>query len=261
MQSQNYLDNVILANFKLLVDKNFYSSIINRNNEIIGCTDLSARAFGFSNHDELIKLKLSTKEYGNREIAKYIFKGAYNQISADKIHQYVHKVYLLQEYVFRTGMVVSYIDMLPYNNKFKTYIVTLVPLYCDEQEIVALQTFSNETRVFHFQDYLAYNKIDEVCVDEKELSERELEIMFLLSHGLTQEQCAQIQNISRSTVATIIKNLCTKFGVSGSNSKALQQIAFQSGHHRVIPKSLWKPCVIITDSKAVNFINRELARK
>ena len=45
-------------------------------------------------------------------------------------------------------------------------------------KIVALQTFSNETRVFHFQDYLAYNKIDEVCIDDKELSERELEIMF-----------------------------------------------------------------------------------
>jgi DNA-binding CsgD family transcriptional regulator len=191
---------------------------------------------------------------------------AYNQMSASEIHQYVHKIYLLQEYVFSTEMVVSYIDMLPYNNKFKTYIVTLIPLYYEGQEIIALQTFSNETRVFHFQDYLAYNSksidsMDEMCIDEKEFSERELEIMFLLSHGLTQEQCAQIQGISRSTVATMIKNLCIKFKVAGSNSRALQQIAFQNGHHRIIPKSLWKPCVIIADSKAASYINRELAKK
>lgn len=266
MEIKEYLKEVIIKNFNVLIDKNFYSSIINKDNEIVCCTNLSAKAFGFNNSDELAKFKLSLKAYEDKEIAKHIFKGAYNQMSASEIHQYVHKIYLLQEYVFSTEMVVSYIDMLPYNNKFKTYIVTLIPLYYEGQEIIALQTFSNETRVFHFQDYLAYNSksidsMDEMCIDEKEFSERELEIMFLLSHGLTQEQCAQIQGISRSTVATMIKNLCIKFKVAGSNSRALQQIAFQNGHHRIIPKSLWKPCVIIADSKAASYINRELARK
>jgi DNA-binding CsgD family transcriptional regulator len=145
-------------------------------------------------------------------------------------------------------------------------MVTLIPLYCEGQEIVALQTFSNETRIFHFQDYLAYNnksvnKVDEMNINENEFSERELEVLFLLSHGLTQEQCAQIQGISRSTVATMIKNLCAKFGVAGSNSKVLQQIAFQSGHHKIIPSSLWKPCVIITESEAVNYVNKKLVKK
>ncbi len=266
MKIKEYLDEVIIKNFNLLVDKNFYSSIINKDNEIVCCTNLSAKAFGFNNSDELAKFKLSLKAYEDKEIAKHIFKGAYNQISANEIHQYIYKIYLLQEYVFRTGMVVSYIDMLPYNNKFKTYMVTLIPLYYAGQEIVALQTFSNETRIFHFQDYLAYNdkssnKINEMYIAENEFSERELEVLFLLSHGLAQEQCAQIQGISRSTVATIIKNLCAKFGVAGSNSKVLQQIAFQSGHHKSIPSSLWKPCVIITESEAVNYINKKLAKK
>lgn len=266
MKIKEYLDEVIIKNFNLLVDKNFYSSIINKDNEIVCCTNLSAKAFGFSNSNELVEFKLSIKEYSNQEIAKCIFKGAYNRISADNIHRYVHKIYLLQKYVFSTGAVVSYIDMLPYNNKFKTYIVTLIPLYCAGKEIVALQTFSNETRIFHFQDYLAYskksiNKVDEIHINENEFSERELEVLFLLSHGLTQEQCAQIQGISRSTVATMIKNLCAKFGVAGSNSKVLQQMAFQSGHHKIIPRSLWKPCVIITEPEAVSYINKELAEK
>jgi DNA-binding CsgD family transcriptional regulator len=266
MEIKEYLDNVIIANFKLLIDKNFHSSIINLDHEIIACTNLSAREFGFKDCEELVKYRLTAKDYNNQEVARHLFKGAYNNMNAEQIHQYAYKLYLLQEYIFETGNVVSFIDMLPYNNQFKTYLVVIIPIYHNGQEIVALQSFSNETRIFHFQDYVPYQDevldlSNKVFTCDKALSEKEHGLMFLLSHGLTQEQCANVLGNSRSTVATMIHNLCIKFGVFGSNSKALQQIAFQNGFHKTIPHSLWKPCVIITDMDAVSYINKKISKK
>lgn len=111
--------------------------------------------------------------------------------------------------------------MLPYNNQFKTYLVVVIPIYYNGQKIVALQAFSNETRIFHFQDYVPYQDetldlSNKVFTSDKTLSEKEHGLMFLLSHGLTQEQCANV---------------------------------------------LGKPCVIITDMDAASYINKKISKK
>ncbi len=75
--------------------------------------------------------------------------------------------------------------------------------------------------------------------------------MFLLANGLVQEQIAQILKIHRSTVASIISNqLCIKFGVCGTNTKILSQIAIDYGYHLHLPESLCSPAIIILDDNA-----------
>lgn len=266
MTNQEYIDKIIVTNFKPLVTQNFYSSIINTNYEIIICTNLSARAFGFDNWEEMVKFKLTLTMYNAPKVARAIFQNAYTPENAKQIHEYVHRLFLLQEYVFTSGKIVSYIDMLPYNNQLRTYLVTFTPLYYQGKEIVALQTFSSEINLFRIHDHLILDdrnftkQASTALQNNKKLTKREEEVMFLISNNINQEQCAQILGITRNTIATIIRNLCAKFDIAGASTKALYHVAIEHGFFQTIPDSLWKPCIIVTDQAAVDYIGQKLSK-
>lgn len=89
----------------------------------------------------------------------------------------------------------------------------------------------------------------------EQLSEREQEILFLLASGMTQQQIAQVLNKGRGTIGVIIKNqLSTKFGIIGSNTKLLAQIAYEYGFHKKMPKSLWRPSVLIMGDELFDYV-------
>ena len=48
------------------------------------------------------------------------------------------KLVTLQEIVFNSCKVVQFIDMLPYNNQFLTYITTYAPVVSPDGEVVAI---------------------------------------------------------------------------------------------------------------------------
>ncbi|RTL12839.1 MAG: LuxR family transcriptional regulator [Neisseriaceae bacterium] len=258
VQIQNYLENVVIANFIPLVEQKFFSSIINKQYEIVICTNYTAKAFGFNCWQEIREMGISSKKFNDPDLAKLIFKDSYNDQSKEMIHDHLYRYFLLQKYVLTEGKIISYIDMLPYDNQLKSYMVTATPIIY-ENSIVGLQTFSTEISLFYFQKNLDLFSDSDYSNHKyfaiKDLSNREYEVLFLLSNGLNQERIAQILGVTRNTIATIIRNLCTKFQISGSNSKLLADAAYNNGFFKQMPASLWKPCIIVSNDELSDYIN------
>ena len=103
------------------------------------------------------------------------------------------------------------------------------------------------SNLFHlfFPEYKAPSEIINQQITE-ELSEREFEIVYLSSNGLSQYEIADRLQISRSTVLkTITDRILPKSNLTESNSKELIKFAIALGIHTKIPKSLIKEQLII----------------
>jgi hypothetical protein len=245
-QAKEYLQHNVIPSFHKIVDKDLYSTIINRNLEIEICTLKSALSVGFSTWHQL--KGLSYKDLENSTLAQKIFKNAYTPALREAIHIYAQKIVNLQRQVFQQQSLVSYIDLLPYNGLYKSFQTTYVPIFHPQGKVIALQSYAIECKFFNYQEYFhdfALTSSTAKLNLNTEFSERELAILFLLCNGANQEQIGEILNISRSSVAAIISNpLCGKFNIAGSNTKILTKAAIQAGIHHFMPASLWKPCII-----------------
>ena len=244
-----YLQEVVIPNFMVLVKQRVYSVIFDYKFEMIICTNLSAESIGRRDWQDVANI--SFKDHANEERARGFFKEHYTAEKAIFIHQYARKIFELQNVVFEHKRVVSFVDLLPYDGHFKSYLVTYVPIFHPSGEVVALQSFAVPSRFFSHQDFLLEmldDKKADFCSTVDELTTREQEIMFLLANGISQDQMAQILNTSRSTIANIIaKQLCNKFGIAGSNTKLLAKIALQCDYHQKIPHTLCRPYIIVLD--------------
>ncbi len=240
----DYLKNKVIPEFKLLLDKDIYSLIINRQHQIEICTNKSAQSVGLDNWEELAGVCF--KEFEDKDKLANIFKESYSTTLKDEIDLYAKKLVTLQEVVFSTCKIVQFIDMLPYNNQFLTYITTYTPIISPDGEVIAIQSFSIQSYVLRFQGHLSPPN-DVLKPDEfNNFTNRELEILFLLSNGATQDQIAQILNISRGTIAAVVSNqLCPKFKIAGANTRLLTESAIKAGMYKHMPQSLWRPCLIV----------------
>lgn len=240
----DYLKNKIISEFNVLIDKDIYSLIINRQHQIEICTNKSAQSVGMDSWEDLVGY--SFKEFENKNILAEIFKDSYSTLLKKEIDTYVGKLVTLQEIVFNSCKVVQFIDMLPYNNQFLTYITTYAPVVSSDDEVVAIQSFSIQSYVLRFQGHIS--SPNEVAKPDElnNFTNRELEILFLLSNGATQDQIAQILNISRGTIAAVVSNqLCPKFKIAGANTRLLTEAAIKAGLYKHMPQSLWRPCLIV----------------
>lgn len=240
----DYLNNKVIPEFKILLDKDIYSLIINRQHQIEICTNKSAQSVGLKNWEELAGSCF--KEFADKDKLAEIFKESYSTALKEEIDKYVRKLVTLQEIVFNTCKVVQFIDMLPYNNQFLTYITTYTPIISPDGEVVAIQSFTIQSYVLRFQGHLSPPNNEAEPEGLNKFTNRELEILFLLSNGATQDQIAQILNISRGTIAAVISNqLCPKFKIAGANTRLLTESAIKAGMYKHMPQSLWRPCLII----------------
>ena len=158
--------------------------------------------------------------------------------------------------MFEQQRAINYIDILPYNDTFISYLMTLIPIFHTCGKVIAIQSIATMYRFVNFREHLAerIGKI-ESPPSEFNLSTREREIMFLLANGITQEQIAQTLHISRSTIATIIRNqLCLKFKIAGSNTKMLAELSVRYGYYKNIPNSLFYPAVITLDEELAKWL-------
>lgn len=242
-EHKNYLSEKIIPDFKKFVDKDMFSVIINCDHEIEISTNKSANSVGVENWEEL--RGISFANYGDENIVQKYFKDAYLSELKDEINQYLHKLLCLQKLVIEKCMVIQFIDMLPYDNKFITYITTYTPILHPDGTVVAIQSFSIQSYVLRFQGHIS-PPLQQKSSEFDKYTNREREILFLLSNGATQEKISQMLNISRGTTASIISNqLCPKFNIAGANTKLLMDAAIKAGMYKNIPRSLWKPCLII----------------
>lgn len=240
----DYLQNHIIANFKKIIDKDIYSLIINQRHQIEICTNKSAQSVGLNTWEDL--RGFSFLNFSDKEAISRIFKKAYFSVLQNDIEQYARKLITLQKIVFESCRVVQFIDMLPYNEQFINYITTYTPLLHPDGTVVAIQSYSIQSYVLRFQGHISDPNGGNQTEIKGKFTNRELEILFLLSNGATQDQIAQILNISRGTIAAVVSNqLCPKFNIAGANTKLLMEAAINAGMYKNIPQSLWRPSLII----------------
>lgn len=250
-EKKEFTENILIPNFMHLVDQGIYSVLFDYELKIVVCTTLSAQSIGLERWEDA--RGLSFRNYANTDVAAKIFSGHYNEQLMESLHQYAKRIYEIQRLVFTSKNVISLIDLLPYGGKFTSYLVTYVPILHPSGEVVAIQSFAIQSRFFSHQDYLKVitdEKTHERYLNSEKLTLREHEIMFLLANGVNQEQCSQILKITRSTIGNIIANqLCPKFGILGSNTKLLAQVALQHEFHQLVPSSLYRPYIVVLDEK------------
>lgn len=245
IEYDKYLKEVIIPGFTL-VNEDISSVILDRDCRLVICTNKTARAMGVNSWQELVGTSFG--DYENRELQQIVFKRILSDdIDGEQIKKYCKKIYQIQQEAIASRQMVSLIDMLPYAGNITTFLLNYVPIIHPNSEVIGLQCFAIECRFFSFHEHIKQDVASEskIYSTQHDLSKREAEILFLLAHNVTQDQISQVLEISRSTVATNIERLCGKFGISGSNTKILSQVAINSGFHHHMPQSLWKPSVIV----------------
>lgn len=256
IEKQQYMQNVLVPNFQHIVKNNVHASIFDHDLKLKICTDLSAQSLGFESWKEIENL--SYLDCYNDDIMAKVFGTFYSEQNKAILISHAQRIIQLQKHAIATGTIIYFIDLLPYNNIFTSFMVTFLPMYHDSGEIVALQSISIENKFFNFQDYLNNDGIFKLKTSSVRLTEREDEVIFLLANSITQEKIGQLLKISRSTVASCINQLCLKFDIAGSNTKLLSELATKYGYHTNIPKSLWKPNIIILDDQIAQLVTKNI---
>lgn len=161
---------------------------------------------------------------------------------------------------------ISYIDFTPYGGIRQPYLVTALPIFGEDVNIVVgVKIVATEYSLYGQNDYFKElsrishkkdsnqpdNKKNQIIANNKiNLAERQLEIVYLLTNNFTQSEVAQILNISRGTIASIVsEQICPKFNIAGSSTKILIEKAINLGLNKVMPIGLYKPFIIILNSE------------
>lgn len=247
-----YMNNVLIPNFKHIVKNNVHASIFDDKLKLKICTDISAQSLGFESWKDMEDM--SYLDHENSALMEKVFGKFYSEENKPMLVSHAQRIVQLQKHTLATGTIIYFIDLLPYNNIFTSFMVTFLPIYHDSGEIVALQSVAIENKFFNFQDYLNNDGIFKLKTSSIKLTEREDEVIFLLANSVTQEKIGQLLKISRSTVASCINQLCLKFSIAGSNTKLLSELATQYSYHTSVPKSLWKPNIIILDDEIAQLV-------
>lgn len=260
---QQYLQQV-LEIYRPALRSSSYQVIFDREHNIVFATDLSGQSVGFPDGNALCGVsfrRASFDRYYEDEELQKLFRDASVECTRQSILDYSGKLIYLQQLVLTHGKPVKFIDMLPYNNQLVAYLTTYCPLFHPSGEVIAIHSSSIKTYILRFQGHIQHPEITDAknkFTDKTttQFTQRELEILFLLSNGASQEQIAQILGIARGTVSAIITNqLCPKFSIPGANTKLLIREAIDGGYYRQMPLSLWKPCLIVLNEELLDDTN------
>ncbi|RTK98217.1 MAG: hypothetical protein EKK57_12275 [Proteobacteria bacterium] len=256
--ADNYIYKIVRPYFQTTINQPLYSTIIDFRYQTILCTNQSAISIGLSLGDEA--LGTSYKYYSRVDLAAWYFGKWYTDKSAKIIHRYARKIFRIQQYVFKTGHTASFIDSLPYDRGICSYLITFIPIFNETGQVIAIQSVALNYRLAGYHEYiqnlLEQNKstVDRPLI---KLSKREEEVLFLLICGITQEQIAEILEVKRETIASIIRNqLRIKFALPIANTKLVVEKALSYGFPFSIPESLWRPSVIVLEEKLAAWLQQ-----
>lgn len=256
--ADQYLQNVVKPYFQTAISKSLYSAIVDFRYQTILCTDQSARSIGLLIGEDA--LGTGYKYYARIDLAHWYFGKWYNDKSAYVTHHYARKIFRIQQYVFKTGHPASFIDSLPYDRGIRSYLMTFIPVFNNAGNVVAIQSIALNYRLAGYHEYIQNilkRQKSPVDILQIKLSKREEEVLFLLICGITQEQIADILEVKRETVASIIRNqLRVKFSLPIANTKLVVETALSYGFPFSIPESLWRPSVIILEEKLAAWLKQ-----
>lgn len=198
----------------------------------------------------------------------YILRLSYKDVTAEQVKQICEvettteinailkaskQIVKLHQLAVARKSIVSYIDFTPFKNYYHAYSIDLIPLSDYDGNVVAVQTVSSKFYFFGILDYLnaLNNKHKARSLSTKasnfNLSNRQHEVLFLLSSGMSQNEIGLFLGIQRGSISRLVSRLCQKFDIEGINIELLLRHAKKLRLHESIPKSLSLPRVIILD--------------
>ncbi len=184
-----------------------------------------------------------------------------------------NQMFLLHQLAVEKKELVQYIDLSPYYGNLYSHLVTVVPLFHPNGEIVAYQTqtrrcgigilinlFRNCLGIIDNAVKSSGDKLAELQEElGVELSERQHEILFLLCNGLNQYEIADLLGIKRTTVAKILHTQINgKLDIDPPNTTKLIEKAAALGINELIPLRLRKQKFILFEKNNISEVNEAL---
>lgn len=234
-----------------LLENNEHSALWNKAGNLVAATNKYAQLFGFAAWQEMVGISFD-------QITAAMIP-ALAAVSATE-QQYgvelIRKCVALRHLALAKGIPVDAIIVHPFRHSYKSpALINQMPIYSHDGELWGCHVVMHEFNMFSFDDYLyGYEKklldIPTALGHHEDLSlvlsQRQYEILFLLSIGFSQHEAAQILNISRSTIASVCNDvLAPKFGLPDANLTELVKQARKMNLHKTIPVSLCRPWVIL----------------
>jgi len=261
---QQYRNEYIIRPFSNLIDQDIYSTLFDTDGKVIACTTKNAVESGFSSWQEMVGLSYT-------EVTTDIIINLMGEVAkdnADAILAACRKIHELLLIVVSHKRVINFIDLIPYNGHYRSFLETQIPIFHPSGEVVAVQSMSAEFKMFdpHALILRQCEEAKPFAIPHNEppiiLPKRQHEILYLILQGVPQEYAAQMLNIKRGTLARIVsEGLCPKFGINGSNTKLLVERALEMGFQNHMPKSLWKPGIVILDDQIAQLVNQRINKK
>ena len=245
----DYLQHTVLASFNLLKAQPISSSIMAIDGTILAITDQTMEQFGFNSINDTDPKVIVVAS--NEEVLKRtgLSAGFINDVPS--ICSILIK---LIQIAAQEKTIVSFNSFMPRNGKFRSRLNHYLPIFHPSGEVVAVQSFSTEFRIFHVEDYLKYIPSDRqqpLTISENiynlpiTLTPRQHEILYFLINGCSHHEIAEMLQVHRGTVSkTIAEIICPKFGINDVNTNLLIKKARFMHYDRYIPPTLCIPCII-----------------
>jgi hypothetical protein len=247
----SYIDNYFIG----MMEQNIYATISDIEGNSIIATHKSAKTIGLNSGFELEGL--SYKNIDINLVKKYC-----NINNIEDIEIILHlskKLQQIRDIVVQEKITISYLDVIPYSGILEATIVNVFPIIYKTGEVILIQTIATKFHLFGIYDYLQESQQTEsshkinLCTSDElpfaiKLSPRQHEVLYLLAIGLSQDSVARILSINRGTIASIVsEQLCPKFNIAGSSTRILVSKAIELDIIKYMPKSLYKPLVLVLD--------------
>lgn len=263
---EDFLAQTIIPGFKPLINQNMFSTLYDLTGKILMTTNKVAKNFGFEDWSEMIGLRFE-------DLALWIPIAKKPKVSDPEITRQgldlLKKLGQIQQIVCLMKRPVNLIIITPFQKIFSPFVlVQYLPVFNPHGEIIAIQGISTDYQMFGLTDYFKLitfkkgNVKEKIIYDQEiqklKLTERQHQILFLVSHEISQRIIGQILGVKRGNIAkTISTVLCPKFNIIGSNSKQLLEKAHALNIHKFVPLSLCKPMLVILDDE-VNVKHQKL---
>jgi hypothetical protein len=256
-EKHDYIHNILIKKFQLTQQSNC-SALFDLDSNLLVVSEETRRQFGIENILSVLNKSFTTSNVTDENIAT--LTGFSDAINIEAIRFACKKMIKLQQIVINHKRPVNFISLIPRDNIFSSRLVSYVPVFHDNGELVALQSYASNCNLFGVNEYLTIlqeKKLEPVTIREYDLpiklTTRQHEVLFLLVRGLSQRQAADILNISRGNLAKItVESICPKFGIFDADTSELIGSAIKLGYHKYIPQSLCRPCVIILDNDVID---------
>lgn len=252
LERNKYIKEVVISEFLAMVDADIYATLFDVEGKVLICTNKNARSAGFNSWHEVIGMSFdSVNETMIRQLTQLESATQINQIlAACKI------ICDLQQSAVKNKQVVNFIDLIPYNNQFRVYLETLLPVFHPCGEVIAVKWLTVECPLLRpFNLFCEQSEDLRLMTDQivsssssslPKLSKRQHEILYLILQGFSQQHVAMILKIKRGTIARIIsEKICPKFDINGANTQLLIKRATDMNLHTKMPPSLWQPRIIL----------------